>query len=468
MKLSAFLLLRVLGAELCKEDRDCWSKSRPDTHSLYCIDSKCLKILPPGAHCERPTDCASFFYFGPLACGAGCRIENECENLDTKTSTSRYCCRSIPDGGECLPNRPSLLSGCDLKHSCIMNAEGKFTCASRNLGRQGYGVVLSILGNIVINIGINLQKRSYFTETFEIFGWFFGNFAFGVAAYAAGKVLSFSAYIFGNQSLLASLSAFGLIANSVFAPLINHEMFTRKDFAAIFLVFTGSSVIVMNAGGAERVLSLCQLMKMYKKTEVVVWLSFLLALMAILYASIKYVEANSDWALPGGVFSFLKCEEVFFEENGVVLKYLMMIFYTLLSAMVAVFTSLFAKSFGEIVEKTIVGENQFLFVATYVFFGLLVCFTCLQIYWLNMALRHYDALLVLPIFHAMWTVLSILNAGIYFSDFEHYDRSKVVGFAMGLGTIFTGTFFLASRVCDKNRIEVTAARVQITVFRKEE
>lgn len=465
--ICAILLVRWVWGQFCKVDEDCWVKPRPDTHSLYCIESKCQKILPPGFRCENPSECASFFYFGPLACSAKCRIENECEHFDIRNLNSKYCCRSVPEKGECMPDRPSMLSGCDPRQSCIMDGKDGFRCTSLGMSSWVYGAFMSILGNLCINIGINLQKKSYKKSSFRVLGILVYNFTLGILMYTLGKVLSFSAYIFGNQSLLASLSAFGLVANSIFAPLINNEVFTWKDFMAILLVLTGSSVIMMHAGRSERAFSLCELLKMYKKTETLVWFLFLGLLILGMYLLIKYVEVNSDWGLPDDFFAFLNRENVFFEEGGVVLKYLMLVMYVSLSALIAAFTSLFAKSFGEMVEKTISGDNQLFFGVTYMFFVLLVGFTFWQIYWLNRALKHYDVLLSLPVFHAIWTVLSIFNAGIYFSDFEYFTKTQVSGFILGLIIIFMGSVFLGSRVYDRDKIRVVPMELDITAVKRD-
>lgn len=244
------LLLPHISSTLkpCITDQDCWSKSRPDVHSLYCVDNICQKLLQPGKRCTKPSDCASYFFYGPLACSAKCRIEQECENFDFLNLNSKYCCRSVPEGKDCISTRPTVLNGCDAKQYCLMNSNGEFKCESKNVGSWVIGVLLSINGNLLINIGLNLQKKSYSQKSTKLLGMETPLFSFGILVYVMGKISGFSSYIFGNQSLLASLGAVGLIANSVFAPLINQEVFTWKDFSAIIFVLTGSSVIVMNSG----------------------------------------------------------------------------------------------------------------------------------------------------------------------------------------------------------------------------
>ncbi|KAF7683146.1 putative magnesium transporter NIPA8 [Astathelohania contejeani] len=462
-----FILEFIYSSKTCIIDSDCWTKSRPDIHSMYCINNICQRIKPPEYHCINPTDCASYFFYGPLACTAKCHVENECEFDENNTVDSIYCCRNVPEGKDCMGSRPGLLSGCDKKQSCLINSEGEYKCMSRSVNSWIVGVILSVLGNLLINFGINLQKKSFLQNYYDAFGLKFKLFYLGVGIYVLGKISGFSSYIFGNQSLLASLGAVGLIANSIFAPMINNEIFTWKDFISIILVLTGTSFIVANSGRSHRVYSLCELIKLYKRKETVCWFGFILALIACLFFLIKFIEVNSDWAIPSNDFLFLKSETTYFEENGLLLKYIMVLFYVGLSGSIASLTTLFAKSFGEMIDKTISGENQFLFGVTYLFFILIVLFTTLQIYWLNRALRHYDALLVIPLFHVIWTLFSVATGGIYFQDFEHYSWEQFKGFLTGLGIIFLGSTFLGSRIMNRNKIETNKIIIEREVIKKD-
>lgn len=465
-----FWLLGYASSSLlpCTQDQDCWAKSRPDVHSQYCINNTCQKLLPPGKKCSKPTDCSSYFFFGPLACTAKCRIEYDCENMDIVNANAKYCCRSVPEGKDCVSTRPTALNGCDLKQVCLMNKDGEYKCASKNINSWIIGVILSINGNLFINIGLNIQKKSYVQKTAMIGGFLIYLFPLGILTYVIGKISGFSSYVFGNQSLLASLGAVGLIANSIFAPLINQEIFTWKDCAAIVFVLTGSSVIVMNSGRSHRVFSLCELLKMYQRKETILWFVFVLALISFLFIVIKYVEVNSDWALPDDYFDILAKNDVHYEETGKLLQYFMIIFYVGLSAVIASLTTLFAKSFGEMIDKTLSGDNQFLFGITYLFFVMIVLCTFTQIYWLNRALRHYDALLVIPVFHVTWTLFSVITAGIYFQDFEHYTIEQFKGFITGLFIIFCGSAFLGFRIMNKGCILTKEVNLEKRTVAKDE
>lgn len=453
-----FIYFISIFTKTCSKDSDCQVRSRPDIHSSFCINSKCQKLLPAGKHCLRPKDCASFFYYGPLACSARCSAESECEIDELKSIRSIYCCRAIPEGKECNFNRPSLLSGCSSKQKCE-NENGINVCMGKNVTTWTTGVYLSIQGNLFINIGLNLQKLSYTRPFFPIFNMNISLFNFGLLIYIIGKISGFLSYIFGNQSLLASLGAVGLIANSIFAPLINNEIFTWKDFMAIIFVLTGTSVILMNSGRSHKTFTLCELLKMYQKKETIIWFSIILFFIILIFILVKFIEVNSEWNFDDDFFSFLKNENFYFEETGRILKYLMILLYISLSGIIASFTTLFAKSFGEMIDQTILGNNQFLYGVTYLFFTNIVLFTSLQIFWMNKALRHYDALLSIPLFFVFWTLFSIVTAGIYFQDFEYYTWEQFKGFFYGILLCLSGSVFLMSRVLNSNRIVVNESAV---------
>ncbi|ADM11152.1 uncharacterized protein Eint_030060 [Encephalitozoon intestinalis ATCC 50506] len=443
----------VAAAQACLKDSDCLTRSRPDVHSMFCVDNICQKVLPPGKHCTRPTECSSYSFFGPLACTGKCKVENECEYGKDDNFDSMYCCRSIPQGKECNPNRPGSLSGCDITQSCLMGKKGFYECVPDKSNSWLLGVFLSISGNIGINIGINLQKKSYKQSHIRLFNMNLQTFYAGCFTYGLGKILGYCSYLFGNQSLMAVLSATGLVSNSILAPMINEEIFTWKDFSAIFFVFAGTTLIVMNTATSHKVYTLCELLKMYTRVETLVWLGFIILVIIVLFIFVKYVEVNSNWELPDENMIFLRREGVWFDEEGTVIKYTMVLAYVCLSSFIASFTTLSIKSLGEMIDKTVAGDNQFIFLTTYCFIIILATCTFFQIYWLNRALRHYDALLVIPMFHVTWTLLSIFTAGIYFREFEQYTRYQLSVFVCGVILIFFGSFFLGSRITNKTYIK---------------
>ncbi|KAL6122327.1 magnesium transporter [Nucleospora cyclopteri] len=446
----------------CRTDDDCRISSIPDFNSAFCVNSLCIPLKGAGMPCYFPEECASYGFFGSIACSDQCQSGKiECRTKQIGKVKNTFCCKAIPSQGSCEIDRPGFLSGCKISQSCSIT-DGIAKCNNKPEKSWFIGTFLSISGNSMITLGINYQKRSY-RQNYVNLGsnLFINTMLIGSLIYIAGKMISFASYAFANQSLLAGLSGTGLISNSIFAPLINEEIFTWKDFAAIFFVISGSSIIIANTSHNHVVYSLCELIQMYYTKETVLWIGFLLIMITVMFFFIKYVEINSDWNLMNDPFNnLLRSNSAYFTEDGFVCKYLMLFIYVFFSSFIAAFTTLSVKSLGEISNKIVIGETSLIYNKITLFFTvLLILCTFLQIYWLNRAFKHYDALIVVPIFHISWTLLSILTAGIYFQDFSHYSYYQFSNFIKGIVIIFCGSIFLGMRIVNKN--EIKSRRIEI-------
>ncbi|ORD93083.1 NIPA6, partial [Enterospora canceri] len=180
-----------------------------------------------------------------------------------------------------------------------------------------------------------------------------------------------------------------------------------------------------------------------------------------IFLYVKFVEANSDWDYHGDPFNrILRVNRLFFDEDSFTCQHLMVLAYVGLSSLIASFTTLSIKSLGEIISRGIGGDTaSLLHRSTLLFASSVVICTLLQIYWLNRALVRYDALLVVPIFHISWTLLSITTAGIYFQDFDHFSSHQFRMFLYALAVIFCGSLFLGARVVNKR--DVRSRRIEI-------
>ncbi|OAG31339.1 hypothetical protein NEDG_01817 [Nematocida displodere] len=458
-----FLVAKTLGAlslgavlvsaenpAFCLSDTDCRASIRAGVHSLFCVEGECVQLKPPGTPCQSAVECASYPFFGPLACTG-------------KGVNDVFSCLHVPSGAECTIGRPSAVSGCVGGFQCSNSNTGP-VCTASVQKRWLMGPILSITGNVLINIGLNLQKKSYTDNHFSFYSVHCSLFILGVVVYALGKLSGFSSYIFGNQSLLASLGAVGLVANSIFAPMINKEVFGVCDLLSICFVLLGSSMIVANSGGGSRTFTWLELLQMYFVPSTLLWFLFLLGIIASLFIASVVVEENSEWKMndePRWVIL-----EHQFTKNGYMLKYAMLFVYVGLSAAIASFTTLFAKSFGVMVSQILFGDLSLASVGPYLFFSLILFCTIAQIFWLNKALKRYDALLVIPVFHVLWTLTSVSTAGIYFKDFAYFTPAQFKGFLTGLVTIFIGSGFLTFRMVGKDAPTTEAIDLEVETKQK--
>lgn len=445
-----FINIASIHAFECILDADCRSGDVLGINDKFCVNNRCTNLKPAFASCKLPQECASFPYYGPLACTGSCGSKQECGNPFYEKTV--YCCKPIPLRGKCNPERPKPLNGCISSQAC-MTENGVSRCVENPESTWFLGAFLSLAGNLLINLGVNFQKKSYKTKAVSLINYRVDSMVLGIILYVLGKISSFTAYIFCNQSILAGLSASGLVSNSIFAPLINDEIFTWNDGAAIFFVIVGSMIIINNTSRTHTTYTICELIMMLKQTHNIVWLVFIFICIGLLLLTVKFVEINSPWGLLNDRFGFLKSDRFHFDENGVVLKYVMVFVYVFLSSFIASFTTLSIKILGQIADRYLNHQGHAFTFTTFLFtFTLFLC-TFLQIYWLNRALRHYDALITLPIFHMSWTVLSILTAGIYFQDFESYSKVQMRNFIIGILIIFCGSIFLGLKIRNNTVIQ---------------
>ena len=159
---------------------------------------------------------------------------------------------------------------------------------------------------------------------------------------------------------------------------------------------------------------------------------------------------------------------MFFDEDGFTCRYAMVFVYVLLSSFIASFTTLSIKSLAEIIDRIYLGDNLLFSRYFNLFLSTLVLCSVLQIYWANRALKHYDALLVIPIFHVSWTILSIFTAGFYFQEFTHYTPRQMRRFFLGIVVILAGSLFLAARVTNRSHVASRRIETRESTMRRED
>jgi len=94
------------------------------------------------------------------------------------------------------------------------------------------GVILSIVGSICSNMGVNLQKYSFMREAKRRVTHKRGYvrqplWVFGLLLVVGGSILDFVALGFLPQSLAAPVGGSTMVANVAFASLFLKEKFTR-------------------------------------------------------------------------------------------------------------------------------------------------------------------------------------------------------------------------------------------------
>lgn len=140
-------------------------------------------------------------------------------------------------------------------------------------------------------------------------------------------------------------------------------------------------------------------------------------------------------------------EEKLIRRGSPLLRFCLPLSYAALGGMMASYTVLFAKSLINLLVTSIFdGQNQFTSALAWVILVVTVVTAVSQVYWINMGLKKYDALLQVPVFFTIWVLLDIVGGGIYYDEFSGFTATKYVLFCLGVLTVFFGVALLAKRL----------------------
>ncbi|GJJ78552.1 magnesium transporter [Entomortierella parvispora] len=140
-------------------------------------------------------------------------------------------------------------------------------------------------------------------------------------------------------------------------------------------------------------------------------------------------------------------EDKLIRRDSPLLRFCLPLSYAALGGMMASYTVLFAKSLINLLVTSVFdGDNQFTSGLAWVILVVTVVTAVSQVYWINMGLKKYDALLQVPVFFTIWVLLDIVGGGIYYGEFSGFTAKKYVLFCLGVLVVFLGVALLAKRL----------------------
>ena len=137
-----------------------------------------------------------------------------------------------------------------------------------------------------------------------------------------------------------------------------------------------------------------------------------------------------------------------FDRIPAVERMLLVFLYSVASALVGTQSVLMAKCTSQIMRLQFSGESQW--GSPFAMYIILV-FALSAGFWmtrLNRGLRLFPSTFIVPMMQAMWTVLSILNGGIFFKEFENFDSQRTAVFFGGVLVVLLSVLSLASGQAD--------------------
>ncbi|KAJ2665190.1 hypothetical protein IWW48_000457 [Coemansia sp. RSA 1200] len=164
-------------------------------------------------------------------------------------------------------------------------------------GRILLGVTASVVGSLGHSLGMTLQKRAHIRveDLNRISGnrvrktWQDGQWQLGLALYLLSSTVPPTIALSMLPVFVAApLAAVGLVSNAVFARCILDSTFARTDALGTLLVTAGSTCVAAFGAIDEPLLSLHDLLLLYKRPTYVLFFSFYLTLVMALIAMELY------------------------------------------------------------------------------------------------------------------------------------------------------------------------------------
>ncbi|KAE8904635.1 hypothetical protein PF005_g29227 [Phytophthora fragariae] len=300
------------------------------------------------------------------------------------------------------------------------------------------GVILSIVGSICTNMGVNLQKFSFMREAKgrsvgDKRGYFRQPlWVIGLLLVVGGSILDFVALGFLPQSLATPVGGSTMVANVVFASLFLKEKFTKSDAIGTALVLLGIIVVATFAEKESKCYTVHELVALYREPLFTVYAILMCVSCVVLFLLTRKMERTLKH------YGRASPEYKRFRK-------LHPVSYPALSGIFGAQSVLFAKSMAELMKTTIEGDNQFVTFGAYAI--TLSMFLCvfMQIHWLAHGLQKFDAVFVVPVFQCFFISVSIFGGGVYFKEFAQMPPLSLAMFSVGAVITISGVVKLAHR-----------------------
>jgi hypothetical protein len=300
-----------------------------------------------------------------------------------------------------------------------------------------FGMIINISGSIAVNFGTNLMKSSHniaskaeaegAMESRGESGWRSDViWRIGMTIFVVGSLVNFASFAFAAQSLLACLGTVQFISNVAFAKLILNETLTLRIIMATCIIMSGLIVAILCSNHTTRVYTTEDLLALFTMKYMFFMIGVLVLLIVAHVTFLMYKKREDDGLphYPGHKLVTASC-------------------YAFVSAVVGTQSVLQSKCLAELLKATIEGDNQFDNIFLYILLLIFVAGLSFWMYRMNMALKMFDGLIIIPLLQVFWTTSAILQGGMYFQEFETLSPGQTAGFFSGVLVVFVGVYFLA-------------------------
>ena len=341
------------------------------------------------------------------------------------------------------------------------------------------GVIASLLGSVILNLGLNIQKLAFVRNSkvppedrkpvYKNWLWMFGFvvFALGNAGDAVG--LTFTA-----QSIITPIGAIALVSNLFFARLlIGEEIGCKTSIAIVSIILGVVSIVVSGNTNCSSVTLKTLKIKFVKPGFLIFAVIHMGTLICLLIYTCKkekqmMVDMETDVTPSLSMESLVLGDSKAAPQTKVVPvvvggkkvrrvnvgllhfttleKNRLRIAYPLLASCFAAWTVLLSKSVGELVKESArSGESEFKHVETWLIFAGFLCSLPCQIMYINKGLVHFESMYIIPVFYSVWLIGSILMGALFWDEFAEFVLWQFIVFGLGVAFVMIGVVLLQQR-----------------------
>ncbi|XP_068616404.1 NIPA-like protein 2 [Brachionichthys hirsutus] len=277
------------------------------------------------------------------------------------------------------------------------------------------GIIISICGNVLISISLNIQKyvhirqaqrgsQPYYTSVV----WWFGLTLMGV-----GELGNFAAYGFAPASLIAPLGCVSVIASAVISVALLKEAVRPSDIVGGTLAITGTYLLVTFAPHSTSHIT-AQLVRYH----FISWPFLLYILIEVVaFCILLYLYKSRN------------------------VKHVVVVM--LLVALLASVTVISVKAVSGMITESIRGQLQLIYPIFYVMLIIMIASCAFQIKFLNQAMQMFNATEVVPINFVFFTASAIIAGIVFYQEFEGLALLNIFMFLFGCLLSFLGVFLIA-------------------------
>ena len=308
------------------------------------------------------------------------------------------------------------------------------------------------------------KKRTSIAPIYKWRSW-----QIGFIIFKTSNVVNFISLGFGKQSVLASLSSVQFVSNLIFCYFVLHERLGLNDVLGTISIITGVVICIVanSSGSGNKTYTVDELIDLMQDRSYLTYLGVLVVLAVLAYMTYtgdfyafkldteenmkkeKDNErketrkgSNLETYYSGTDMSPIKNRDkgdlVFTRIGNIKVETLRPLCFAAYSAVIGTQVVTFAKITMLQIRLSIDGEQQFDRVLTYVFIiGMIVT----GIFWdkqINVGLRKFDALVIVPVMQSFWTIFAICNGGMFFQEFNGLSTQDIGIFCSGMVVMLFG------------------------------